>query len=67
MPFRGDSALVSSLLDFELTEQTSGKVTIGNDQCTLIFGSSEEKEASLHSVVYLADHDFSNVDPVHTK
>jgi hypothetical protein len=67
MPFREDPALVSSLLDFELTEQTSGKVTIENNGCTLTFCNSEGKEASLHSVVYLADHDFSNIDPVQTK
>ncbi|MGM0840093.1 MAG: VOC family protein [Bacillota bacterium] len=67
MPFREDPALVSSLLNFELTEQTSGKVTIGNDECTLIFCNSEGKEPSLHSVVYLADQDFSKVDPVHMK
>ncbi|RBP02909.1 hypothetical protein [Rossellomorea aquimaris] len=67
MPFREDPALVSSLLNFELIEQTGGNVTIGNDECTLIFCNSEEKEASLHTVAYLADDDFSNVDPVHTK
>ncbi|MGE6753829.1 hypothetical protein ACQKFO_10295 [Rossellomorea sp. NPDC071047] len=67
MPFRENPALVCSLLDFELTEQTSGKVTIENDDCTLIFCNSEEKEASLYSVMFLADHVFSNVDPVQTK
>lgn len=67
MPFREDPAFVCRLLDFELTEQTSGKVTIENGECTLIFCNSEEKEASLHSVMYLADHAFSSVDPVQTK
>jgi hypothetical protein len=67
MPFREDPALVSSLLDFELTEQTSRKVTIENGECTLIFCNSEGKETILYSVMYLADHPFSNVDPVQTK
>jgi hypothetical protein len=67
MPLREDPALVSSLLDFELTDQNDGKVRIENDECTLIFCSTGEKQANLHTVVYLADHDFISVDPVQTK
>jgi hypothetical protein len=40
---------------------------MGNDECTLIFCSSEEKETRLHSVMFLDDHDFYKVDPVHMK
>ncbi|MFC7785338.1 hypothetical protein ACFQWC_12640 [Rossellomorea sp. GCM10028870] len=66
MPFCEDPALVSSLLDFELIEQSSGKVKIRDGECTLTFCNSEKKEASLHSIMYLANQDFNKVDPVHT-
>ncbi|MGM0751631.1 MAG: hypothetical protein ACQET6_06830 [Bacillota bacterium] len=67
MNFREDPALVSRLLGFELTEQTNGKVTMGNEESTLIFCSSEKKETRLHSVTFLADHNFTMADTVHTK